>query len=109
MEALPLKWNDFEYLPVALQDVTTKQVLMIQYMTEESLQRTLQEHSTWLWSRSRGMHWLAGRDGRGYDVLDLRGNCMGDSLFALVDAIGRPVCHLGNRTCFSNGLMTGAA
>lgn len=50
MEALPLKWNQFEYLPVALQDAATKDVLMIQYMTEEGLRRTLEERSTWLWS-----------------------------------------------------------
>jgi phosphoribosyl-AMP cyclohydrolase len=105
VEALPVKWNQFEYLPVALQDATTKEVLMIQYMTEDGLRRTLEERSTWLWSRSREQFWLAGRKSGGYEVLDLRANCMGDSLFVLVDATDRAVCHLGNRTCFSNGLM----
>lgn len=108
MEAMPLKWHEFEYLPVALQDATTKQVLMIQYMTQEGLHRTLEERSTWLWSRSRETHWLAGSGGGGYDLLDLRANCMGDSLFALVDARGRAVCHLGNASCFSNGLAAGS-
>ena len=46
-----MKWNEFEYLPVALQDAKTRQVLMIQYMTEESVRRTLEEPSTRLWSR----------------------------------------------------------
>jgi len=99
MEAPPLQWDFFECLPVALQDATTKEVLMIQYMTEEGLQRTLDQRSTWLWSRSREDFWMAGRDGGGYDVLDVRGNCLGDSLLAVVDATGRSVCHLGGRSC----------
>jgi phosphoribosyl-AMP cyclohydrolase len=96
-----LQWDFFPYLPVVLQDVSTKDVLMVQYMKEESLQLSLEERSTWLWSRSRQRHWLEGREGGGYELLDLRANCMGDSLYALVDATDRGVCHLGYRTCFS--------
>jgi hypothetical protein len=40
-------------------------------------------------------------DGGGYDIEALRANCMGDSLLAVVDTSDRGVCHLGNRTCFS--------
>jgi phosphoribosyl-AMP cyclohydrolase len=101
-----LQWDFFPYLPVVLQDVTTKDVLMVQYMKQESLERSLEERSTWLWSRSRQRHWLAGRDGGGYDVVDVKANCMGDSLFALVDATDRGVCHLGGRTCFSQHVST---
>jgi phosphoribosyl-AMP cyclohydrolase len=96
-----LQWDFFDHLPVVLQDVSTRDVLMVQYMTHESLERTLEERSTWLWSRSRKQHWLAGREGGGYDVVDVKANCMGDSLFALVDAADRGVCHLGYRSCFS--------
>jgi phosphoribosyl-AMP cyclohydrolase len=96
-----LQWDFFPYLPVVLQDASTRDVLMVQYMTREGLDRTLEERSTWLWSRSRERFWMAGRDGGGYDVHDPRSNCMGDSLFALVDAEGKGVCHLGYRTCFS--------
>jgi phosphoribosyl-AMP cyclohydrolase len=96
-----LQWESFEYLPVAIQDVSTRDVLMIQYMTPEGVSRSLEERSTWLWSRSRERFWMAGRDGGGYDLLDLRANCMGDSLLAVVDATDQPVCHLGHRTCFS--------
>jgi phosphoribosyl-AMP cyclohydrolase len=49
---------------------------------------------------------MAGRGGGGYDVLELRGNCMGDSLLAVVDSTDRGVCHLGNRTCFSNVFLS---
>jgi phosphoribosyl-AMP cyclohydrolase len=96
-----LQWDFFPCLPVVVQDTSTKDVLMIQYMTREGVERSLEERSTWLWSRSRERFWMAGREGGGYDLLDLRANCMGDSLFALVDATDRGVCHLGYRTCFS--------
>ena len=96
-----LQWDFFPYLPVVLQDASTKDVLMVQFMTQECVRRTLEERSTWLWSRSREQFWMAGRDGGGYDLLALRANCMGDSLLASVDAEGRGVCHFGTRTCFS--------
>lgn len=105
MLAMPLKWNTFEYLPVVLQDASTKRVLMIQYMTEEGFNNSVEERSTWLWSRSRRRFWLAGKDGGGYDLLDLRGNCMGDSLLAVVDATDRAVCHMGTNTCFTNRFL----
>jgi phosphoribosyl-AMP cyclohydrolase len=96
-----LQWGFFPYLPVVLQDASTRDVLMVQYMTQEGVQRTLEERSTWLWSRSREQFWMASRDGGGYDLLALQANCMSDSLLAVVDAEGRGVCHLGTRTCFS--------
>lgn len=95
------QWDFFEYLPVVLQDAATRDVLMVQYMTEEGLRRTLEERSMWLWSRSREEFWMAGRQSRGYDLQALRANCMGDSLLAIVDATDRAVCHLGHKSCFS--------
>jgi phosphoribosyl-AMP cyclohydrolase len=74
---IPLQWDFFEYLPVVLQDAATKDVLMVQYMTEDGLRRTLEERSMWLWSRSREEFWMAGRQSNGYDLQALRANCMG--------------------------------
>jgi hypothetical protein len=48
-----LQWDFFPYLPVVLQDATTRDVLMVQYMTEQGLANTLDQRSMWLWSRSR--------------------------------------------------------
>jgi hypothetical protein len=67
-----LQWDFFEYLPVVLQDAATRDVLMVQYMTEDGLRRSLQERSMWLWSRSREEFWMAGRQNRGYDLQALR-------------------------------------
>jgi phosphoribosyl-AMP cyclohydrolase / phosphoribosyl-ATP pyrophosphohydrolase len=96
-----LQWDFFEYLPVVLQDAATRDVLMVQYMTEDGLRRTLEERSMWLWSRSREEFWMAGRQSRGYDLQALRANCMCDGLLAIVDATDRAVCHLGHKSCFS--------
>jgi len=104
-----LQWDFFDYIPVVLQDATSREVLMIQYMTEEGLQNTLEERSIWLWSRSREQFWMAGRHGGGYDLKALKANCMGDSLLAVVDASDRGVCHLGNRTCFSHPVDGGGS
>ena len=100
MSAPNLQWDFFDHLPVVLQDEATRDVLMVQYMKEESLERSLDQGAIWLWSRSRQEHWMTGPGG-GYVVRDLRANCMGDSLLAVVDATDRGVCHLGYRTCFS--------
>jgi phosphoribosyl-AMP cyclohydrolase len=99
-----LQWDFFPHLPVVLQDVATRDVLMVQYMTEDGLRRTLEERSMWLWSRSREEFWMAGRQSRGYDLQSLRGNCMGDSLLAIVDRGDRAVCHLGRPSCFSQSV-----
>jgi phosphoribosyl-AMP cyclohydrolase len=99
-----LQWDSFEHLPVVLQDVTTKDVLMVQYMTEEGLRRTLDENSMWLWSRSHQRFWMRGRANSGYDLNAIRANCMGDSLLAIVDSSQKAVCHLGNRSCFSQAV-----
>ena len=60
-----LQWDFFECLPVVLQDAATRDVLMVQYTTEDGLRRTLEERSMWLWSRSREEFWMAGRQSRG--------------------------------------------
>src|SRR3954470_1269430 len=75
-----LQWDFFDYLPVVLQDASTREVLMVQYMTQEGLERTIDERSMWLWSRSREQFWMAGRNGGGYELGTLQANCMGDSL-----------------------------
>lgn len=96
-----LQWDFFLYLPIVLQDATTRDALMVQYMTEERLANSPDQRSMWLWSRSREDLWMACRSGGGDDLLDLRANRMGDSLLAVVDTTDRGVCHFGYRKCFS--------
>ena len=55
-----LKWNESGLIPAIVQDMQTKQVLMLAYMNEESLQKTMESKETWFYSRSRQTLWHKG-------------------------------------------------
>ena len=87
-------------VPCVVQEWTTGEVLMLAYMNRESLDKTLETGTTWFWSRSRGALWNKGEtSGHVQRVRELRYDCDGDTLLALVEQTG-PACHTGNRTCF---------
>jgi phosphoribosyl-ATP pyrophosphohydrolase/phosphoribosyl-AMP cyclohydrolase len=87
-------------IPAIVQDIQTKEVLMLAYMNAESLQKTLESGETWFWSRSRQELWHKGRtSGNTQKVIEIRYDCDGDTLLVLVEPAG-PACHTGNKTCF---------
>lgn len=87
-------------VPAIVQDVTTKQVLMMAWMNEESLQRTLQQGETVFWSRSRQEYWHKGAtSGNIQRVVEIAVDCDGDTLLILVEPAG-PACHTGAVSCF---------
>ncbi|TCZ75992.1 bifunctional phosphoribosyl-AMP cyclohydrolase/phosphoribosyl-ATP diphosphatase HisIE [Paenibacillus albiflavus] len=91
-------------IPAIVQDATSKDVLMLAYMNEESLQRTIESKQTWFWSRSRGELWNKGAtSGHIQQVRDIRYDCDADTLLVLVDPQG-PACHNGTYTCFTQSL-----
>ena len=95
-----LKFNDAGLIPAIVQDATSKQVLMMAWMNEESLQLTQQSGETWFWSRSRQELWHKGAtSGNTQTVRDLFYDCDGDTLLITVDAAG-PACHTGETSCF---------
>ncbi|MFV9510596.1 bifunctional phosphoribosyl-AMP cyclohydrolase/phosphoribosyl-ATP diphosphatase HisIE [Tepidibacillus sp. LV47] len=95
-----IKWNEQGLLPAVIQDVQTKQVLMVAYMNEESLKKTLESGETWFWSRSRQELWHKGAtSGHIQKVKELRLDCDQDTLLVLVEQIG-VACHTGSYTCF---------
>ncbi len=84
-----------------VQDHTTRDVLMVGWMDEEALRRTLTSGRVTFWSRSRREYWRKG-DTSGH-VQWVRGvalDCDGDSLLVEVDQVGA-ACHTGERTCFT--------
>jgi phosphoribosyl-AMP cyclohydrolase len=88
-------------VPAIVQDHTTRQVLMMAWMSEETLRLTLSEGRTVFWSRSRQEVWRKGETSG--DVQWVRGayyDCDGDVLLFLVDQEGAGACHTGERTCF---------
>jgi phosphoribosyl-ATP pyrophosphohydrolase/phosphoribosyl-AMP cyclohydrolase len=87
-------------VPAIVQDATTHEVLMMAWMNEESLRRTLQVGETVFWSRSRQAFWHKGdTSGHTQRVVDLRIDCDGDTLLVRVDPAG-PACHTGAVSCF---------
>ncbi|WP_461214465.1 phosphoribosyl-AMP cyclohydrolase [Lacticaseibacillus sp. GG6-2] len=83
-----------------IQDATTKQVLMVAYMNEESWQKTLATNQTWFWSRSRKELWHKGEtSGNTQVVKAISVDCDADTVLITVDAAG-PACHTGHTSCF---------
>jgi phosphoribosyl-AMP cyclohydrolase len=87
-----------------VQQHDTGEVLMLAWMDDEALRRTLTTGRATYWSRSRGEHWVKGEtSGNRQWVKDVRLDCDGDALLVLVDQEG-PACHTGTRSCFSRPL-----
>lgn len=101
MEEFPeLKWDERGLIPAIVQDVETGEVVMLAYMNEELLRRTLREGETWFWSRSRKELWHKGAtSGNIQRVQEVRYDCDGDALLVLVEQVG-VACHTGNFSCF---------
>ncbi len=88
-------------VPAIVQDWQTGEVLMLAYMDEESLKRTIDTETTWFWSRSRQQYWNKGEtSGHKQIVKELRYDCDEDTYLVLVEQVGGIACHTGNRSCF---------
>jgi phosphoribosyl-AMP cyclohydrolase len=102
-----IKWDERGLVPAIVQDVNTKQVLMMAYMSLESLQQTLETGETVFWSRSRNEIWHKGAtSGNTQKVREMYVDCDGDTLLVLVEPAG-PACHTGAISCFFEALKTG--
>jgi phosphoribosyl-AMP cyclohydrolase len=87
--------------PAIVQDGTDGVVLMLGYMDDTALRRTLSTGRTWFWSRSRGEYWCKGEtSGDRQWVRAVHYDCDGDTLLVTVDQEGRGACHTGARSCF---------
>jgi phosphoribosyl-ATP pyrophosphohydrolase/phosphoribosyl-AMP cyclohydrolase len=99
-----LKFDDKGLIPAIVQDIQSKAVLMMAYMNQESLQKTIETKETWFWSRSRNELWNKGAtSGNVQFVQELRYDCDNDTLLVLVVPQG-PACHLGTFSCFEEVL-----
>ena len=83
-----------------VQQHDTGEVLMLAWMNDEALRRTLTTGRATYWSRSRGEYWVKGEtSGNRQWVRGVRVDCDGDALLVLVDQEGA-ACHTGERSCF---------
>ncbi len=100
MDISSLTYNADGLIPCIVQDAASKEILMMAWMNEESLALTLEQKTTWFWSRSRQELWHKGEtSGNTQELVELRYDCDADTLLALVNAAG-PACHTGERSCF---------
>lgn len=92
-------------LPAVAQQWDSGEVLMLAWMDEEALRRTLQSGRATYWSRSRQQYWVKGEtSGHTQAVKEVRIDCDGDALLLLVDQTG-PACHTGLRSCFDTATL----
>ena len=105
--AARLKRDAAGLVPAVVQQHDTGEVLMLGWMDDEALHRTLSTGRTTFWSRSRGEYWVKGEtSGNRQWVKEVRLDRDGDTLLVKVDQEG-PACHTGTHTCFDDGLVTG--
>jgi len=102
MSALPLiAWGDDGLVPVIVVDDRTDAVLTLAYANAEALERTIESHSTWLFSRSRRELWNKGAtSGNTQQVVAIAVDCDADALIYRVIPAG-PACHTGRVSCFN--------
>ncbi len=95
-----LKFDEKGLIPAVIQDADSAEVLMLGYMNEESLRRTLSSGEVWFYSRSRQELWHKGAtSGNRLIVRELWQDCDSDTILVKAKPLG-PVCHTGNKTCF---------
>ena len=100
-----LKRDTDGLVTAVIQDAESRDVLMVGWMDDEALHRTLTTGRGTFWSRSRQTYWVKGEtSGNTQAVREVRLDCDGDTLLVLVDQTG-PACHTGTRTCFDDGLL----
>ena len=95
-----LQFNEQGLIPAIAQDADTGEVLMLGYMNEEALRRTLSSGEVWFYSRSRQALWHKGEtSGSRIKVRSVWKDCDSDTILIKGKPTG-PVCHTGNKTCF---------
>jgi phosphoribosyl-AMP cyclohydrolase/phosphoribosyl-ATP pyrophosphohydrolase/phosphoribosyl-AMP cyclohydrolase len=88
-------------VPAIVQEAGTGTVLMLGWMNETALRRTLETGRSWFWSRSRQEYWCKGEtSGDRQWVRQAFYDCDGDTVLLVVEQEGRGACHTGERSCF---------
>jgi phosphoribosyl-AMP cyclohydrolase / phosphoribosyl-ATP pyrophosphohydrolase len=103
-QAIPvekIQYDERGLVPAIVQDYLDGTVLMMAWMNQESLQKTLETRETWFWSRSRQELWHKGAtSGHIQKVQSIRYDCDSDALLISIEQVGDVACHTGERSCF---------
>ena len=96
-----LKYDTSGLIPAIIQDAENNEVLMMAYMNETSLQKTVETGYTYFWSRSRQKYWKKGEtSGHLQEVRAILYDCDKDTVLIKVIQHGPGACHTGHRSCF---------
>ncbi|MBT4098815.1 MAG: phosphoribosyl-AMP cyclohydrolase [Gemmatimonadetes bacterium] len=86
-----------DVIPVAVQDADSKEVILVAYVNEEALQRTIRTRIATFWSTSRRELWIKGEtSGNHFEMVEVRVNCEQNSLLYVVRPKGDGICHTKN-------------
>ena len=100
LEEIDFKYNDQGLMPAVVQDYQTKDVLMVAYVNEKSLNLSLEKGETVFYSRSRQEIWhKGGTSGNIQEIKEIYYDCDQDTILFMVDPAG-PACHTGATSCF---------
>ena len=103
-----LKRDEHGLVCAVVQQHDTLEVLMVGWMDDEALRRTLAEGRVTFWSRSRQEYWRKGdTSGHVQYLKGVRLDCDGDAVLVSVDQVGA-ACHTGARTCFDDRVLPAA-
>jgi len=103
-----IAWNEAGLAPAIVQDAQSGDVLMLAWVSRESLLGTLQSGEAVYFSRSRGVLWHKGEtSGHFQKIREIRLDCDGDALVFRVDQVGGIACHTGRPRCFYRRLDDG--
>lgn len=95
-----LRTNSDGLAPAIVQDAASGDVLMLAWMDDEALRRTIETRRATYWSRSRQEYWVKGEtSGHTQHVREVRLDCDADTILLTVDQVG-PACHTNSPTCF---------
>ena len=99
---LELLFQKSDLIPVIIQDVDTRDILMLGFTNKEAVELTLETKTAWFWSRSRQKLWNKGESsGHFLHVKKVVTDCDTDTLLYLCTPEGS-TCHTGERSCFFN-------
>ena len=102
MDINNIKWNDKDLIPAIIQDASSFNVLMLGYMSNESLKKTIETNEVTFFSRSKQRLWTKGEtSGNKLIVKSTELDCDRDTLLIKAEPLG-PTCHKGNYSCFAS-------
>lgn len=108
LDASQLSYNDDGLIPAIIQDADSDEVLMMAWMDQIAVEKTIETKDVWFYSRSRKKYWRKGEEsGNTLLVKSIAYDCDADALLMQCTIAGDKVaCHTGQRKCFYRTLCT---